>query len=241
MFDLERRIYSVDRLRLNPSGVPVRGVVYFLALLAGLLAGSRLPLLGAVLERSRPGICATSLLPALAATVLALIRVEGRTFHQRPRARCCGTRCERRRTVGGSRRCGARRWHPHDVLVLPDGSDARFRRLRYTGPGAVLVAVRTRGSGPPSANGRRAAAAGAIAPGADRCDLRPRADGASRPQVIMLAVGARLRLRGDREPDDALATVRAPITFVYGNCVFAERARRLLGRVCVQTSRRTRG
>ncbi len=26
VFDLERRIYQVDRLRLNPSGVPVRGV-----------------------------------------------------------------------------------------------------------------------------------------------------------------------------------------------------------------------
>ena len=31
VFDLERRVYSVDRLRLNPSGVPVRGVVYFVA------------------------------------------------------------------------------------------------------------------------------------------------------------------------------------------------------------------
>ncbi len=34
VFDLERRIYSVDQLRLNPGGVPVRGVLYFLALLA---------------------------------------------------------------------------------------------------------------------------------------------------------------------------------------------------------------
>ena len=30
VFDLERRIYRVDRLRLNPGGVPVRGVVYCL-------------------------------------------------------------------------------------------------------------------------------------------------------------------------------------------------------------------
>ena len=34
VFDLERRVYSVDRLRLNPSGVPVRGVAYFVAVLA---------------------------------------------------------------------------------------------------------------------------------------------------------------------------------------------------------------
>ncbi len=35
VFDLERRIYRVDQLRLNPGGIPVRGVVYFLAILAG--------------------------------------------------------------------------------------------------------------------------------------------------------------------------------------------------------------
>ena len=35
VFDLERRIYRVDRLRLNPGGVPVRGVVYFLVILVG--------------------------------------------------------------------------------------------------------------------------------------------------------------------------------------------------------------
>ena len=40
VFDLERRIYRIDRLRLNPAGVPVRGIVYFLALLAA-IAGLR--------------------------------------------------------------------------------------------------------------------------------------------------------------------------------------------------------
>ena len=29
VFDLERRIYSIDRVRLNPGGVPVRGVDVF--------------------------------------------------------------------------------------------------------------------------------------------------------------------------------------------------------------------
>ena len=45
VFDLERRIYRIDRLRLNPGGVPVRGVVYFLALLLAVLIARRLPLL----------------------------------------------------------------------------------------------------------------------------------------------------------------------------------------------------
>ena len=41
VFDLERRVYSVDRLRLNPGGVPVRGIVYLLAILAVLFALAR--------------------------------------------------------------------------------------------------------------------------------------------------------------------------------------------------------
>ena len=59
VFDLERRVYSVDRLRLNPSGVPVRGIVYFLAVVAG---GARLlerPVFGAAV-RSRAVVPARS-------------------------------------------------------------------------------------------------------------------------------------------------------------------------------------
>jgi hypothetical protein len=47
VFDLERRIYSVDRLRLNPGGVPVRGVVYFLAIVLGGLIAGGMPFIGA--------------------------------------------------------------------------------------------------------------------------------------------------------------------------------------------------
>ena len=39
VFDLERRIYRIDRLRLNPGGVPVRGVVYFLVAIVMALMG----------------------------------------------------------------------------------------------------------------------------------------------------------------------------------------------------------
>ena len=31
------------------------------------------------------------------------------------------------------------RWCPEDIVLLPDGSDARMRRLHYRGPGAVLI------------------------------------------------------------------------------------------------------
>ena len=48
VFDLERRIYRVDRLRLNPSGVPLRGIVYFLALGVATSLTARLPGAGAI-------------------------------------------------------------------------------------------------------------------------------------------------------------------------------------------------
>ena len=62
VFDLERRIYRIDRMRLNPGGVPVRGIVYFLVLLCGALMAARLPLIGVAAER-RPGTRATSRCP----------------------------------------------------------------------------------------------------------------------------------------------------------------------------------
>ncbi|HTY96809.1 MAG TPA: hypothetical protein VMB91_07190 [Solirubrobacteraceae bacterium] len=198
VFDLERRVYSVDRLRLNPSGVPVRGVAYFLALVAGLLVASSLPLLGAVLGLA-PWYLRDLLLPALAAAVMALIRVEGRTFHHAASS-LARFACARRRLAGGSRRCGPERWHPHDVLVLPDGSEARFRELRYTGPGAVLL---TRAH---VRNDRRAGSTSrAWLPGDPRAALTVRDGppaGSFRPQVILLAAGARLRVRGDRGGPD---------------------------------------
>ena len=52
VFDLERRIYSVDRLRLNPGGGPGRGVVYFLAILAAVMLVGRLPVLGTITQQA---------------------------------------------------------------------------------------------------------------------------------------------------------------------------------------------
>ena len=63
VFDLERRIYRVDRLRLNPGGIPVRGVVYFLAiLLATLIAGQ--PAAGGSGDRALPWYLRDLALPA---------------------------------------------------------------------------------------------------------------------------------------------------------------------------------
>jgi hypothetical protein len=192
VFDLERRIYSIDRVRLNPGGVPVRGVMYFLALLALALVVADLPLIG-TLARQAPWYVRAIALPGAGATVLSLIRLEGRTFHIAalalaryrlgPRSLAGMQRCTR---TGGV-------WQPGELLVLPDGSDGRLRRLRYTGPGAVLVAIEHERGG----RVVERAAAGTAGRGLGAAlRIRPRREGRplERGQVIALAPGARLRV-----------------------------------------------
>jgi hypothetical protein len=136
VFDLERRIYRVDRVRLNPGGIPVRGVLYFLALLLALALAARAPLLGDAM-RAAPWYVREIALPALGAGLLTLVRVEGRPFHLAAAALLAHALGPRYLCGLAPRAAPGRRWLPEDLLVLPDGSDARLRRLRYTGPGAV--------------------------------------------------------------------------------------------------------
>jgi hypothetical protein len=140
VFDLERRIYRVDRLRLNPGGVPLRSVVYFLAILAASLLAGRLPLVG-VLARTLPWYLRELAFPGAVAALLTLIKIEGRSFHLSALALLCYAIGPRE--LAGLRPLTAadRQWHIHELVVLADGSDSRLRRLRYTGPGAVLVSA----------------------------------------------------------------------------------------------------
>lgn len=199
VFDLERRIYSVDRLRLNPGGVPVRGVVYFLAILCVELIAAGLPLLGYV-ATMLPWYLRDVALPGVLATVLSAIRIEGRTFHLAARAllgHATGPRC-----LAGFRGSNAVgfRWRPAEIVLLPDGSDSRMRRLRYTGPGAVLVSVanqrrgRAEERGPSGFGrpGRRSVVT--LSPVAEsRRELQHEPSG--RGQVISVGAGARLLIR----------------------------------------------
>ncbi len=193
VFDLERRIYRVDELRLNPGGIPVRGVVYSLAILLGMLIAGSLPLVGAAIG-ALPWYLRDLALPVASATVLSVIRIEGRPFHQAAYA-LLRYGAGPRRLIGdqpaGARPCGApgERWYPREILLLPDGSDGAMRRLRYTGPGAVLVTAAherlDQGRGPwrlrrsRSLTVRELPGGGALGSG----------------QVIALAPGARLDVR----------------------------------------------
>lgn len=140
VFDLERRIYRIDHLRLNPGGVPVRGIVYFLVLLLSSVVAGRVPLLGAIVK-APPWYLRNLALPAGSATVLGAIRIEGRPFHLAAQS-LARYALQARVSVGGSGKVTTDGlWHPDEILLLPDGSDGEMRRMLYTGPGALLVAV----------------------------------------------------------------------------------------------------
>lgn len=190
VFDLERRVYRVDRLRLNPGGVPLRGIVYFLAILAAVLLVAKLPFLG-TLVHAVPWYLRDLAIPAGSAALFTMIRVEGRPFHLAARSLVrygVGSR-----HLAGVQPCVAPggRWYPAELLVLPDGSDARLRRLRYVGAGAVRVSV---------AHIRSEYVAGGLwgmfgrplmtldAPAGKSVPVRAR--------VITLVAGARLEVRG---------------------------------------------
>ncbi len=132
-------------------------------------------------------------LPGASAALLSVIRIEGRPFHLAAQA-LLSHRIGPRQAVGlHARRAGygaepGARWYPPEILLLPDGSDASMRRLRYTGPGAVLVTVaHERTESPGRVTGR------------PRLTLRepepPDRGSLAQGQVIALVAGMRLRVR----------------------------------------------
>jgi hypothetical protein len=194
VFDLERRIYRIDRLRLNPAGVPVRGIVYLLALLATIVVCAHVPPLRAVAS-ALPWYLVYLALPSAAAALLTVVAIDGRPAHLAAQA-LLRHRLAPRQSVGlrpGRAGWGAElgvRWRPPEILLLPDGSDARVRRLRYTGPGALLVCVAhecVESPAPAVLGGGRARLTVRALAG------RPRP---ARGQVIALDAGARLRTVG---------------------------------------------
>jgi hypothetical protein len=197
VFDLERRIYSVDRVRLNPGGVPVRGVLYFLALLVAGVVTAGLPLVGS-LAGALPWFLRDLALPGAGAAVLSVIRIEGRVFHLAAQSLVRYWAGPRR--LAGVHSCGSvgDLWRPEEILLLPDGSDSRMRGLRYTGPGAVLVSVEHEREGRAHELGSSGIARAGLRPVLSVRE-KPDARALSQGQVISLGSGARMRVRSSIE------------------------------------------
>lgn len=137
VFALERRIYRIDTLRLNPGGVPLRGIAYAVALLLLALVGSALPPTSWI-DRLVPWYLCDIGIPVGLATLLGALRVDGRPFHLAAQS-IGGFVLGPRRLSGLGAAPRTPRWQPPDVLLIPDGSESRFRLMRFSGPGAVLV------------------------------------------------------------------------------------------------------
>lgn len=138
VFALERRIYRIDTLRLNPGGIPLRGIGYAASLVViALIAGVLPPT--AWLAPLLPWYLRDIGAPLAGALLLGAMRLDGRPVHSAIASLLAYVAGPRKLNALTPQRDRSACWRPPNVLLLPDGSDACFRRLRYRGPGAVLV------------------------------------------------------------------------------------------------------
>ncbi len=144
-FEFERRIYYIPLepgnrrvIRLNPAGVPVRGIAYGALAAAVVLGASRLPLLSAVIGLV-PTPVAFVVIPGLLATLLTFLRPGGRAFHVAVRTLCAHALAPRALYAFRRAHQLERRWHPPAIVMLASGGEARCRRLRFTGPGVIWI------------------------------------------------------------------------------------------------------
>jgi hypothetical protein len=138
VFALDRRIYQFDRFRLNPGGVPIRGIGYAVALVAAALGAGAVPVLSWPLHEM-PWYFRDVAFPIGMAALLTVLRIEGRPFHL-----AAGALVRHRlgpRRFAGLRPWSGRRgvWLPPPITWIVDGSEAAPRSLRYRGPGVALV------------------------------------------------------------------------------------------------------
>lgn len=138
VFDIERRIYRVDRLRLNPGGVPVRSFVYLFALALLSIVLASLPLLGA-LVCIVPWYLRELALPGAASALLTVLRIDGRPSHRFAASLIRDLRLPRQLDGAGNARRSDEVWRPASIVLLPDGSEPRMRRLRFSGPGVAVI------------------------------------------------------------------------------------------------------
>jgi hypothetical protein len=137
-FEMERRIFRLDRFRIPvPYGLPLRGLAYWLVLVAavGLLDG--LPLTGSVLG-ALPWPLRFVLLPGAGAYLLCQPRPDGRLAHEAIAAHVV-YRCSPRRLVAFAPAppTAAPHWLP--MAVVADERGASYARGVIQGPATVVL------------------------------------------------------------------------------------------------------
>jgi hypothetical protein len=147
-FDLERRLFKVDRWRLPLAyGIALRSIGYGAGALAGAVALTRVPVAG-VLLAAIPAPVRFVVLPLAAAYALTRVDLDGRSAH---RAGLAWLRhlATPRRIVAFRRREPSRRAIFGDLTLAPDERGARYRRAQVRGPAVVVLRypVRARARG----------------------------------------------------------------------------------------------
>ena len=138
VFDLERRIHKVDRIRLPlPYGLPLRSLAYAATTFVAILVLARLPIVG-VAVAALPAPVRLAVVPAVIAYALTQLRPDGRPAHwfllawarQRlaPGTVVAFATVRRRQTE-----------HLAELLVAPDERDVRYRPGIIEGPSMAVL------------------------------------------------------------------------------------------------------
>ena len=139
VFALERRIFRIDRVRLNPTGIPVRGIVY-VTVLAGLIALlARLPVTGWALALM-PDVLRTLGLPVMLGTLACVVRVDGRPLHTAVSSLAAfAVRAHMLWLLEPYR--STKPWLPSAIVFVRSGLEPSLGHVRFHGPGAAHLRV----------------------------------------------------------------------------------------------------
>jgi hypothetical protein len=177
-FELERRIHRIDRYRIPlPYGLPLRSAAYAAVALLGVLAVSRLPVIGSALH-VLPWPIRFGALPVALAQLMTQVQLDGRPAHEAIRA-WVRVRLSTRRLVAFEPARAARREYLDALTIAPDERDSRYRSGVVEGEGVVIL--RRRATATP--RGRRLVIAGTAA------------EPAFRAQRVALKPGQRVVIR----------------------------------------------
>ncbi|HEV2786366.1 MAG TPA: TcpE family conjugal transfer membrane protein [Solirubrobacteraceae bacterium] len=138
VFELERRIHKVDRIRLPlPYGLPLRSLAYAVVAFVAVVALARLPLVGELVG-AVPAPVRLAVIPALIAYALTQLRPDGRPAHWFLLAWA-------RQRLAPSTIVSLAPVRPRpterlgELLVAPDEREVRYRPAVIEGPAVVLL------------------------------------------------------------------------------------------------------
>lgn len=138
VFKIERKLFKIDRWRLPlPGGLEIRAIVYGASILLGMLALSRLPIIGTLLGLL-PAPLHWAFIPGGLTFVLLKLQIEGRAPHRVLVSVVKWYFSERLIAGGGKADRPAVHMPIHTIWVTPDWHAPRYRPATIHGPTMVV-------------------------------------------------------------------------------------------------------